>query len=116
MVLLDTGVTVLRDAMSSDFSSGQAGTGTFPTFETQTSLFTPVATTLNTLSTNIKSKNIITLTHVVTIAEANGSTLAEWEILGNSDGTDYNRIVLSGLVKSSTTEITMIQVFSITRI
>ena len=56
------------------------------------------------------------MTHVVTTAEANGSTLSEWEILGSSDTVNYNRLVLSGLLKNSQTEITMIQVFALERI
>src|SRR3990167_7142776 len=116
MVLTDEGVEMLRDVISSDLSSGQAGTGTIPARQDQTALSQAVSATLNALSTNIKSSNTINMTHVVTTAEANGSTLSEWEILGSSDTVNYNRLVLSGLLKNSQTEITMIQVFALERI
>ena len=115
-MMTNDGRDVLRDAINSDFSSCQAGTGTFAFNKDQTGLFFPIAVTLNTLSTKFKSSNVISVTHVIDITEANSSTLSEWEILGNSDAVNYNRIVTNGFLKDSQTEITMIQVFSLERI
>lgn len=116
LVLTDNGRNRIRDAINTDFSSGQTGTGTFPPEISQTALFFPIAATLNALSTKIVSAETITVTHVVTTGEGNSSYFSEWEILGNSDATDYNRIVRPGLLKTSNTQITMIQSFNIERI
>lgn len=116
MVLLNQGRTRLRNALTTDFSSGQAGTGVFPPEIDQTGLFAAIAATLNTLSTKLTSSDTITVTHVVTTGEANNSYLSEWEVLGNSDTVDYNRIVLSGLLKRSNTEVTMIHSFALERV
>lgn len=117
MVILNQGRSILRDAIRDDFSSGQTGIGEYPPDESQTSLQSAVAVTLNTLSSpKAVSNETIAVTHVVTTAEANGLTLTEWEILGNSDATDYNRVVFSGLSKTAVIEVTMIQVFALERI
>ena len=117
MVLVDTGLTLIRDIVNTDLSSGQSGISTYPADETQTGLLSAVATTLNTLeSPKVNSGDTITVTHIVTTSEASGSRLSEWEVLGNTDATNYNRIVLSPLQKDSNTQINMIHAFIFTRI
>ena len=115
MAFLDTGFNLLRDVINTDLSSGQAGTSTYPPRATQTGLLLPVAATLNTLSTKIVSEDTITVTHVVTTTEANGSSLTEWEVLGNADATDYTRILRTGLAKTAVMEVTMITAFILER-
>jgi hypothetical protein len=116
MVLTNTGRTTLRGSINSDLSSGQTGTGTFPPNIDQAGLFEPIAATLNALSTQVVSANTITVTHIVTTSEGNSSQLAEWEILGNSDTTNYNRLVRAPILKNSVTQITIIHVFNLIRV
>ena len=117
MVLTDDGIVVIRDFMNADFSSGQAGTNNFPPHNNQTGLFGASSDTLNTLSSpKVVSRNTITVTHIITTSEANGKIIREWEVLGNSDTTNYNRIVQWGLTKDSNTQVNMIYVFSINRV
>ena len=116
MVLLNEGLNKIRDLLNTQITKAQAGTdGTVPS-QNDSGLFTPVAETNNNTS-NIVSSNpaTITVTHVITLPEAVGESLQEWELRIDSDTKSLNRTVTAPLIKTSTQQVTRIVTVEVTQ-
>jgi len=96
-----------RDRVNSDLQKGQAGTGTTLPTTTDTGLETAVADTSNTLTTTTSGQSLQT-TNVILSTQGNGSTLTEYVDFVNAGSTLQQRIVVTGIAKTSAKEITKI--------
>jgi len=114
MTILLEGMERIRDLVEADIDSGKAGTGTTLPTAADTGLETGVADTDLALTNKKIAKDSITVTHILTTAEGNGSTITEWEVRNSSDDS-YNRIVKAGFAKTALREATMVHTFVFNR-
>lgn len=112
-MILDEGLNEIRDLLYDNLTAGQSGTGTTLPTTADTGLETPVAATLNTLSSKTKTDKMLTVNHLVDSSEANSSTLTECEVRF-SGGESLNRVVHAGISKTSDIEVEYITSFYIT--
>ena len=111
MPILNEGLNKIRDLLQTNLTKGQNGTGTSTTNENDTGLEVSAASTLKTLTTNISNK-IISTTHQLTSAEANGLALTEFENQF-STGESLIRIRHTPISKDNTKELTFVITYEI---
>lgn len=109
MILIQQ-LTELVTDVQQDMTKGQAGTDTTLFDKTQTGLQTPVAATNLTLADQSNTNSTINVTHTITTAVGNGSTLTEFEV--NNGTESYNRAVKAGLAKNSQIEYNFFHKFT----
>ena len=101
-MILTQQVTELVDDVAADITNGQAGTGVALFDKTDTALGTAVAATDVAVSDKTNTTTVIFVTHVITTAIGNGSTLTEFEV--NNGVVSYTRVVKAPFAKASTNE------------
>ena len=108
-MILTQQLSELVSDVKGDMTNGQAGTGTTLFLKTQTALVTAVGATDLALSDVTNTSSSISVTHVITTAVGNGSTLTEFEI--NNTTTSYNRTVKAAFAKNSQIEYNLFHTF-----
>jgi len=97
MVILQEGLNRVRDLISSDIDKGQLGTGNTAATESDTSLETPQATTLLTLTDKTTSDKTIKIDYTLPSTSGTSVTFTEFEIQKSSTPVNYDRIVFTGI-------------------
>lgn len=111
MGLTNAGLNRIRDVVNTDLTDGIAGTATTLFVNTQTALVNPVADTEVNVTTQVSNFSI-QVTHLISSAKGNSSTLTEYANRMNSDTTMLSRVVLSGIAKTSDKELTKITTYN----
>lgn len=110
----NVGLRRMRAVIAADVSDGIAGTGTTLPAVSDVDLETSVtATEVNAVVT--ESGTSFQVEHTIVSSEANGNTLTEWAVRGNSDVTLFSRIVTNGVTKTSGKEVTKLTTFNVLR-
>jgi len=102
MVILSQGGVAIRDAVADELITGQYGSDGTTESESDTSLGTPIASTIKTLAIT-KSGLTIEAVHELISTEGNGNTLREYAL--QSSTQDITRVTTTELVKDSTKEV-----------
>ena len=110
-MILTQQVIELVDDMKGDMTNGQAGTNQTLFVKTQTGLQTAVGATDVALVDKAHTTNSVSVTHQITTALGNGSTLVEFEV--NNGVDSYNRAVKANLSKVSTLEYNVFHTFTV---
>jgi hypothetical protein len=105
IVLLNEGLNRIRTLIGDDVSQGQVGSGTALPSPTDSTLVTPIATTLvNVDSVTANTDKTINVQYTVPSTKANGSALNELEIT-LSNGDTALRKVYETIDKDNTKEV-----------
>ena len=115
-MLLDAGLSRIKDLIYADVDYGRAGTNDSPASVGDTSVKTPVTDTNVALTDKSKSSDSFVVNHSISVSLGVGSNLAEYETRNNSSGVSYNRLVSTPLAKDSTTQLDQIHTFVIERL
>lgn len=104
MVLLNEGMEEIRDLIKAQLSKGQLGTDNTSPSVTDTGLIAPDSNTLLDLDSTSATGNVVQATHKITVSIGNGTTYKEAEVQF-SDGVSLNRVVYTGISKTSSEEL-----------
>ena len=111
-MIINEGINQCRDLIAADLDKGQCGdSDTLPT-SADTGLGSAIVSTLLTLSSVTTTDKMITTTHSVSSAVANGESLKEHEVRF-TDGESFNHVVHATISKDSTKEVDYITSFII---
>lgn len=111
MVLTNDALTKVVNLIGAELSTGEWGTGTSTPSVTDSDLETPTAGTSFSLTKTVSGPTI-QMTHTLPSTSGNGNTLTEY---GNkfSDSTLLNRVLIGGIVKTSSIEINTITAMTV---
>jgi len=112
MTVSNVGLNRIVTLIAADINDGRAGTGTTLPTVGDTNLETPVVATEANVDV-VTSNNSFSVTHTISSAVGNGSTLTEWQIRMNTEATQLHRVVTAGVVKTAAIEVTKITLFDV---
>ncbi len=102
MVIVTTAGEDVCNYIAGAWNQGQYGSGTILETESDSSLVSPVAATLGTIS-NTRTGLSISMIHEIASTTANSTTLAEYALF--DDSTLRTRVTTTPLAKDSTLEL-----------
>ncbi len=107
MTLLDLGLNRTRDLLFADITKGQLGTGGTASTPSDTGLNVADATSLLALLKKTNSDKQTKWDYRLPSTGGTTVTYKEFELVGNSDVTSYDRIVFTGIafVKNGTQDL-----------
>lgn len=110
MVLTTVGKNKIRDAIVADIGNAQLGTSSTAPSATDTGLGTPIAATIDAVTTNTSDKQFVT-TYALNSATGNGNDFKEYE--NTIDSTNLSRSTFAPVSKTSDIEMTVVTTYFI---